>query len=204
MAQRRGVEVAPDRVVIVPGGKVTMFMAIAMFGEPGAEIMYPDPGFPIYRSLIEWTGRHAGADRAAREPGLRVLGRGGAGADHAAHAAADRQQPGQSDRRRRAHRPSSTGWSRAWQRHPQVVVMSDEIYARMCYDGVPHASLTAYPGDRGPADPARRLVQDLRHDRLAARLGGLAGESGRASRPGSRSTSIPASTPRPSGPASPR
>ena len=59
MALRRGVEVGPDRVVIVPGGKVTMFMAIAMFGEPGAEIMYPDPGFPIYRSLIQWTGAEA-------------------------------------------------------------------------------------------------------------------------------------------------
>src|SRR5207342_1955456 len=56
MALRRGFEVPADRVVIVPGGKVTMFMAIAMFGEPGAEIMYPDPGFPIYRSLIEFTG----------------------------------------------------------------------------------------------------------------------------------------------------
>ncbi len=56
MWNRRGVQVDPDRIVIVPGGKVTMFMAIAMFGEPGAEILYPDPGFPIYRSLIEWTG----------------------------------------------------------------------------------------------------------------------------------------------------
>ena len=42
--------------MIVPGGKVTMFMAILMFGEPGAEILYPDPGFPIYRSMIEYTG----------------------------------------------------------------------------------------------------------------------------------------------------
>ena len=33
-----------------------MFMAILMFGEPGAEILYPDPGFPIYRSMIEFTG----------------------------------------------------------------------------------------------------------------------------------------------------
>src|SRR3982074_694109 len=41
---RRGVEVNPDNVLIVPGGKVTMFFAILMFGEPGAEIMYPDPG----------------------------------------------------------------------------------------------------------------------------------------------------------------
>ena len=42
--------------MIVPGGKATMFAAILMFGEPGAEIMYPDPGFPIYRSMIEFTG----------------------------------------------------------------------------------------------------------------------------------------------------
>jgi aspartate/methionine/tyrosine aminotransferase len=51
-----GVEVSPDSVIIMPGGKVTMFAAILMFGEPGAEILYPDPGFPIYRSMIEFTG----------------------------------------------------------------------------------------------------------------------------------------------------
>ena len=42
--------------MIMPGGKPTMFMSILMFGEPGAEILYPDPGFPIYRSMIEYTG----------------------------------------------------------------------------------------------------------------------------------------------------
>src|SRR5262249_57872170 len=36
--------------------KPTMFMSILMFGEPGADILYPDPGFPIYRSMIEYTG----------------------------------------------------------------------------------------------------------------------------------------------------
>src|SRR5436190_16666904 len=51
-----GVEVSPEQVLIVPGGKVTMFAAILMFGEPGADILYPDPGFPIYRSMIEFTG----------------------------------------------------------------------------------------------------------------------------------------------------
>src|ERR1041385_6537470 len=49
-------KVSPDEVMIMPGGKPTMFMSILMFGEPGAEIMYPDPGFPIYRSMIEFTG----------------------------------------------------------------------------------------------------------------------------------------------------
>src|SRR5258708_33898007 len=54
--KRFGVTVSPDQVMIMPGGKPTMFMSILMFGEPGADILYPDPGFPIYRSMIEYTG----------------------------------------------------------------------------------------------------------------------------------------------------
>src|SRR6202049_1371620 len=54
--KRFKVEVSPDSVMIMPGGKPTMFMSILMFGEPGVEILYPDPGFPIYRSMIEFTG----------------------------------------------------------------------------------------------------------------------------------------------------
>src|ERR1019366_3870460 len=54
--KRFQVSVSPDEVMIMPGGKPTMFMSILMFGEPGVEIMYPDPGFPIYRSMIEFTG----------------------------------------------------------------------------------------------------------------------------------------------------
>lgn len=53
---RLNVTVSPDNILIVPGGKVTMFLAILMFGEPGVDILYPDPGFPIYRSMIEFTG----------------------------------------------------------------------------------------------------------------------------------------------------
>src|SRR5262249_11697853 len=56
LARRHGAEVDPGSVVIMPGGKPTMFFAILMFGQPGAEIMYPDPGFPIYRSMIQYTG----------------------------------------------------------------------------------------------------------------------------------------------------
>ena len=46
----------PERIVIMPGGKPTMHYAISFFGEPGAEIIYPDPGFPIYESMINFTG----------------------------------------------------------------------------------------------------------------------------------------------------
>jgi len=49
----------PERIVIMPGGKPTMHYAITFFGEPGAEIIYPDPGFPIYESMINYTGAKA-------------------------------------------------------------------------------------------------------------------------------------------------
>ena len=48
-----------ERIMIMPGGKPTMYYAISFFGEPGAEIIYPDPGFPIYESMINFTGAKA-------------------------------------------------------------------------------------------------------------------------------------------------
>jgi aspartate/methionine/tyrosine aminotransferase len=57
--RRHQVEVSPDYVLVVPGGKVTMFFAILMFGEPGAEILYPNPSFPIYESVIRFSGSNA-------------------------------------------------------------------------------------------------------------------------------------------------
>ena len=53
------VEIDPSRVIIMPGGKPTMYYAITLFGEPGTEIIYPDPGFPIYESMINYTGAKA-------------------------------------------------------------------------------------------------------------------------------------------------
>ena len=52
-------DVDPGRIIIMPGGKPTMHYAISVFGEPGAEIIYPDPGFPIYKSMINYTGAKA-------------------------------------------------------------------------------------------------------------------------------------------------
>jgi len=52
-------EIDPNRVIIMPGGKPTMYYAITLFGEPGTEIIYPDPGFPIYESMINYTGAKA-------------------------------------------------------------------------------------------------------------------------------------------------
>ena len=144
MAARRNVEVDPDHVVIVPGGKVTMAFAILMFGEPGAEIMYPDPGFPIYRSMIEFTGAKAVPMALHEAKGFAF--------------SAEEVLAQITDRTRLiiVNSPANpTGgvvpeaeldrFVKGLAAHPEVAVMSDEIYARMCYDDVPHASLTAYP-----------------------------------------------------------
>ena len=199
----RGVEVDPDRIVIVPGGKVTMYFAITMFGEPGAEIMYPDPGFPIYRSVIEFTGRQGGADPAIR--GERLL----FSAEEVLAKITPRTRliivngpanpTGGIVPRDELDRLVGKGLAQ----HPQVVVLSDEIYARMVYDNVPHASMLVYP------ELADRLILLDGWSKTYAMTGWRLGyavwpKNWSSTPPGLRSTSTPASTPRPSGPGSRR
>jgi aspartate/methionine/tyrosine aminotransferase len=59
VATSRGIEVVPDQVVVVPGGKPTMFYAILALCETGDEVIYPNPGFPIYESMINFVGATA-------------------------------------------------------------------------------------------------------------------------------------------------
>jgi aspartate aminotransferase len=59
VTERLGIGVDPGEVIVVPGGKVTIFFACALFGGPGTEILYPDPGFPPYREAARFTGAKA-------------------------------------------------------------------------------------------------------------------------------------------------
>jgi aspartate/methionine/tyrosine aminotransferase len=52
----RGITVGPDRVVVTPGGKPILFFPMLALLEPGDEVLYPNPGFPIYESTIHYTG----------------------------------------------------------------------------------------------------------------------------------------------------
>ncbi len=142
--RRHGVEIDPDHVVVVPGGKPTMFFAVLMFGEPGAEIMYPNPGFPIYESVIRFSGAKpvpialeeangfafsAEAVLAQITPATRLIiinspanPTGGV----TPKAEIDRLVAG-------------------LEAHPHVAILSDEIYSQMLYDGREHVSLLQYP-----------------------------------------------------------
>ena len=145
--QTTGVEVSPERVMIVPGGKVTMFAAILMFGEPGAEILYPDPGFPIYRSMIEFTGATPVPVPIREENGF------------AFSAAETLSLVTPRTRLLIVNSPANpTGGvtpegeiaalAKGLEDYPHVAVLSDEIYDSMTYDGEAHTSLLRFPALR--------------------------------------------------------
>src|SRR5690349_12897552 len=136
-------KVDPDDVIIVPGGKPTMLYAILMFGEPGAEILYPNPGFPIYESAIRFTG-------ATPVPIALEESRGFSFDPETALA-----QITPRTRLLILNTPANpTGGVvrkaeldklvAGLEKHPQVAVLSDEIYSRLLYDGEQHTSLLSY------------------------------------------------------------
>ena len=140
---RTGLETSAEHVMIVPGGKVTMFMAILMFGEPGADILYPDPGFPIYRSMIEFTG--------ARPVPIPIREENGFAFDPDEVAAQMTPQTRLVIVNSPANPTGGVSSPDAVKRlvkvledRPDVAVMSDEIYSRMTYDGLPHVSLGSF------------------------------------------------------------
>jgi aspartate/methionine/tyrosine aminotransferase len=140
----RGVEVDPDRIVIVPGGKVTMYFAITMFGEPGTEIMYPAPGFPIYRSVIEFTGAKAVPIPLHEDSGFSFSAEEVLAKITASTRLIIVNSPA-NPTGGIVPRDELDRLVAGLAEHPQVVVLSDEIYARMVYDNVPHASMLVYP-----------------------------------------------------------
>lgn len=143
IAHWRGVTVNPDHVVIQPGGKPTMFFACLMFGEPGAEIMYPNPGFPIYESAIRFSGATPVPIPLYEETGFSFS------AEEVLDKITERTRliilnspanPTGGVVPREEFDKLVAGLAK-W---PDVAVMSDEIYSRMVYDNQPHVSLLAY------------------------------------------------------------
>ena len=142
--RRHGVEVNPDNIVVVPGGKPTMFFAVLMFGQPGVEIMYANPGFPIYESVIKYSGATPVPIALEEKNGFAF--------------SAEAVLAKITDRTRLIiiNSPANpTGGITPKEEidklvaglmdHPDVVLMSDEIYSNMLYGGREHTSLLQYP-----------------------------------------------------------
>jgi len=145
--RRHKVEVSPDLVLVVPGGKVTMFFAILMFGEPGVEILYPNPSFPIYESVIRFSGatpvpiplyESAGFSFNAEEVLAKITPRTRLLIINSPANPTGGVVP----------RPELDRLAAGLERHPQVAILSDEIYGEILYDGAAHVSLLGYPAIR--------------------------------------------------------
>src|SRR5690606_4462014 len=139
-----GVEVAPENVMILPGGKPTMFAAILMFGEPGVDILYPDPGFPICRSMIEFTGANPVPVPLRAENGVAFS------AEETLSLITPRTRllilnSPANPTGGVTPREEIVKLVAGLDKHPHVAVLSDEIYDAMTYDGLKATSLLTFP-----------------------------------------------------------
>jgi aspartate/methionine/tyrosine aminotransferase len=124
-----------------------MFFAVLMFGEPGAEILYPNPGFPIYESVIRYSGATPVPIALKEENGFAFDAETVLGQITPATRLIIINSPAN---------PTGGVTPKAeidrlvegLESHPHVALLSDEIYSQMLYDGRQHVSLLSYPSIR--------------------------------------------------------
>ncbi len=144
LQRRHGAEVDPESVLITPGAKPVMFFAALLMGEPGAEVMYPNPGFPIYESVIRFSGATPVPIELHESSGFTF----------------DPDQVlSQINERTRLiilnspANPTGGVYTReqverlveGLEQWPNLVILSDEIYSRILYEGLEHTSWLNYP-----------------------------------------------------------
>jgi aspartate/methionine/tyrosine aminotransferase len=142
VGRRRGISVDPAEVVITPGAKPIMFYTILALAEPGDEVLYPDPGFPIYSSMINFVRATPVAYGMPEERGFDIDVKEIVGKI--------------SDRTRliilnSPNNPTGGMISRTEMetlvealKDREVMVLSDEIYSRLIYSGE-HVTPAAFP-----------------------------------------------------------
>lgn len=135
---------SPEQVVIVPGGKVTIFFACMVFGGPGREILYPDPGFPPYREAIKAASAQAVpyAIREDRNFGFdadEVLSLITPNTSLIVVNSPANPTGGVVDRN------ELDKLAEGLKAHPHVAILSDEIYSHLVFEGAGFQSLMQYP-----------------------------------------------------------
>jgi len=143
VSRTRSVKVAAEEVVVVPGGKPIIFFAILALIDEGAEVIYPNPGFPIYESMIHYVGGKAVPIHLREERDFSV------DVEELAALITDRtrliilnspQNPtGGVMQRRDVEQVARIIGDR------NIMVLSDEIYSRLLFEGE-HFSILSVPG----------------------------------------------------------
>ena len=144
--ERQGYDVSADSVIVTPGGKPVMFFTIMALVEQGVEVIYPNPGFPIYESMINYMGGIAVPMQLNEESGYN------ADIDNLRSLITPRTKliiinsPNnpcgsvipESDLEKIAEMAVEN----------DLVVLADEIYKDMYYGDQEHVSITKFPGMR--------------------------------------------------------
>ena len=142
--KRYSVDVDFERILIMPGGKPTMSYAIQCFGEPGAEIIHPTPAFPIYESMINYTGSTSVPYDLTEDKDLKFK--------------PEKILSLITDKTRllvliNPNNPTGSFVEKAdidvlaegLKKHPHVTILSDEIYSRQIFDNKEMPSFFNYP-----------------------------------------------------------
>jgi aspartate aminotransferase len=141
---RKGFEVSADQVAVVPGGKPVMFFALLALAQEGDEVVYPDPGFPIYESMARYVGATAVPYAITQEHDFRV------DLDELERLVTPRTRllvlnspanpTGGVFTRDDVERVAALAV-----RYPDLTVLADEIYGRIVHEGE-HVSIASLPG----------------------------------------------------------
>ena len=143
IGRSRGVEVSPAQVVVVPGGKPIIFFSLLACVNPGEEVIYPNPGFPIYESVINWIG--------ARAVPLPMREANSFGIDVSELEALITPRTSFLIRNSPANPTGAVATGEQLARIAELaiehdfIVLADEIYSRIIYGGE-HLSLLTFPG----------------------------------------------------------
>jgi len=143
VSRTRGVKVTPDEVVVVPGGKPIIFFTILALIDEGDEVIYPNPGFPIYESMIHYVGGKAVPVRVSEDLDFSL------DVNELASLITDRTRliilnsphnpTGGVMQRKDVEQVAKIIGDR------NILVMSDEIYSRLLFEGE-HFSIMSVPG----------------------------------------------------------
>ncbi|HEX6535936.1 MAG TPA: pyridoxal phosphate-dependent aminotransferase [Gemmatimonadaceae bacterium] len=143
----RGVEVDPDRVIVTPGGKPSIGYTLQAYVDPGDEVIYPSPGFPVYESWITYVGARPVPLHLSEEDDFAVT------PDALARLITPRTKliilnsPSNPTGGVLSAETLAGIASVIRERcHPQARVYSDEIYEHILFDGETHRSIAAEPG----------------------------------------------------------
>src|SRR5207248_9031264 len=137
VSETRRAKATPEEVVIVPGGKPIIFFTILALAEEGDDVIYPNPGFPIYESMINYVGANAVPIRLREEMDFRLDVNELAGLINDRTKLIILNSPQNPTGGRLTKKDIEEIAAAIGDR--DVMVMSDEIYSRLIFEGEHHS-----------------------------------------------------------------